>query len=142
MFKSLKKISSWSEQEVLLLIDLYKERVKTLRELADQLLLLHDGPQEFDQKALKKWTTPETAIHLEKLIDLLNTTKPFTEQSLADAIKALCSDLGIKLVALAQPIRIALTGTSASPGIFALLAIMGKEESVSRIAALREYLSS
>ena len=49
-----------------LLIDLYKERVKTLKELAHQLLVLHNGPRDFDDKAMKKWIKPETKEHLDR----------------------------------------------------------------------------
>jgi len=58
----------------------------------------------------------------------------------SNAIKGLCKQLEIKLVALAQPIRIALTGTSASPGIFALLELVGKQESIKRLTALANQL--
>jgi len=137
-----KLCSRWGQEELVQLADLYKERVKTLKELADHLIVVHDGPSLFNQKALTKWCTPETPNHLTHLLEMLNGLETFREQNLADGIKALCTDLGIKLVALAQPIRIALTGTSASPGIFALLALVGKQESVIRVSKLREHLSA
>lgn len=132
----LKQLSSWSEAQVLTLIDLCKDRVKTLGQLKEQLVLLYNGPQQYDQAALKKWIKPETKQLLEKLSKRLESIEPFQNENLSLAIKELCSELNIKLVALAQPIRIALTGTSASPGVFALLEVVGKQESIDRVAKL------
>ena len=140
--KLMNKLSNWTSAQRATLIDLYKERVKTLKDLAQQLLVLHNGPRDFDDKAIKKWIKPETKEHLERLVAVLEKTESFTHDDLAHAIKALCKDLSIKLVALAQPIRIALTGTSASPGIFVLLEIVGKKEVVNRLTALSNRLSA
>ncbi len=135
------KLAPWTETQIIQLVDLYKERVKTLRELAQQLLVLHVGPDSFDEAALLEWIKPETKLHLQKLIELLQSQKSFAHDQLCDALKALCKDLGIKLVALAQPIRLALTGTSASPGIFVLLEVVGQHESVKRVTRLLHYIS-
>ena len=137
-----KKLTGWTEEQILTLIGLYKDRVKTLDEMIGQLVLLHNGPQKFDIDAVQKWVKPETSQHLKKLIDLFGDIDQFSEKNLSEQIKVLCKLLGIKLVALAQPIRIALTGTSASPGIFALLSIVGKQTSLDRLNGLLEYLST
>ena len=134
------KLSSWEQENILQLIGLYKDRVKTLKELADHLVLVHDGPQVFDPASVKKWITPETKKYLEELLKTVESVESFSESNVSNAIKGLCKQLEIKLVALAQPIRIALTGTSASPGIFALLALVGKQESVKRLSALMEHI--
>jgi len=64
------KLSGWQYDKILKLIGLYKERVKTLKELAGQLILVHDGPREFDQASVKKWIKPETKKYLEELKNL------------------------------------------------------------------------
>jgi len=137
----LTELSSWTEQQVLDLIDLYKDRVKTLGQLKEQLVLLYNGCAEYDKAAMEKWIKPETKQFLQKLFDLLETIEPFQKENLSSAVKALCSELNIKLVALAQPIRIALTGTSASPGVFALLELVGRQESIDRVTKLIKQLN-
>jgi len=134
------KFKSWNENKILRLIDLYKERSKTLKELVDHLILLYNGPTEFDKDAVEKWIQEKTPEHVKALIDLLNANDDFTHDVLAQSIKNLCKEFGIKLVALAQPIRIALTGGSASPGVFELLEIVGKGESVKRLKNLLEKI--
>jgi len=136
----LEKLKNWDEKQLVALIDLYKDRVKTLSELKNNLVLLHDGPQQYDDVSIDKWVNQETKAHLENLRTVLEETEPFESKNLSLAVKALCKQLNIKLVALAQPIRIALTGTSASPGVFALLEFVGKQESMRRITALLEQL--
>jgi len=128
--------SLWGQDTILRLIDLYKERSKTVKELIDHLILLYNGPDAFDKDAVERWIKPETQTYLEKLIELLESQNDFTHDVLAQSIKSLCKELGIKLVALAQPIRIALTGGSASPGVFELLEVIGKDKSVERLKNL------
>jgi len=129
--------NAWGEAKLFKLLDLYKERVKTLKELVESLELLYNGPTEYDQKALEKWVTADTKKYVTALIECLEkiTQEDFTHDMLAQQVKALSKELGIKLVALAQPIRISLTGSSASPGVFELLEIVGKQESIQRLRA-------
>lgn len=127
-------MGTWSQEQRYGLIDLYKERVKTVRELAYTLSALHAGPATYDEHAVAAVVTPETAAYLEQLLSVLSQAKDFSHDSLAALIKELCKALSIKLVALAQPIRIALTGTSASPGVFELLSLLGKETSMQRLS--------
>jgi glutamyl-tRNA synthetase len=135
-----KKLSSWDRLTVLGIIGLYKDRVKTLQELAQELVLLHDGPTEYATSDLAHWVTSETAEQLVHLMEALENVHDFTLEPIQSAVKETAAALGIKLVALAQPLRIALLGKSTSPGIFELLAILGKSESLSRMQALVHFL--
>lgn len=152
---------NWDSAKILRLIDLYKERVKTLQELIDSLNLLYSGPcacqqdkiQDnsasafgvksfgYDQEAITAWVTSDTRNYVAALIELLQKQEDFTHDNLVSVIKALSKELGIKLVLLAQPIRISLIGTSASPGIFDLLEILGKTESINRLNKFGEFIS-
>jgi len=126
-------LPNFSDAHILKLLGLYKGRTKTLQELFDSLVLLHNGPTEYDQQAVDRWIGVQTKEYLQTLIQTFEKVEDFTHDVLAQDIKKLCKDLGIKLVALAQPIRISLVGSSASPGVFELLEIIGKQESVQRI---------
>jgi len=132
------KFPGWSSEYILRLIDLYKERTKTLQDLIASLELLHQGPEDYDKAAVEKWVHEKTDEHITKLVEMLEAQEIFEHDQLAESIKVLCKDMGIKLVALAQPIRLSLTGTSASPGVFELLGIVGKKESIDR---LKKFLS-
>ena len=75
-----------------------------------------------------------------KALQLLMALSEFSLSEVSTTLKALCDEELIKLVALAQPLRIALTGGTTSPGVFELLAVLGKEESCVRIQGLLNFL--
>lgn len=128
-----KHYAQWSRQQLLSAIAVYKARVKTVAELTAVLKNLHDGPIAYDPTAVSEWINEHTKGHLVRLNGILSVQDNVTHDSLVAVVKGLCKELNIKLVALAQPIRIALTGTNAGPGVFELLALLGKETSIERI---------
>lgn len=136
LFKEL----TWNDEQIYAAIALYKDRVKTLHELAQELLVLHGPAIAYNQEDCAQHITPQTVHYLRDLIKILACQEPFTVDLVAEQIKALAKTLGIKLVQLAQPTRIALVGKSSSPGIFELLTFLGKDESVRRIQALIDHI--
>lgn len=134
------KIKGWNMDQILALIDLYKQRVKTVRELVDELCTLYKGPEQYNSSFLEQWITPESCQYLQLLIDRLEQQEYFSVDALSLLIKSLCKELSIKLVKVAQPIRIALTGVGTSPGIFELLSILGKDESITRLQMFVTFL--
>ena len=112
-----------------------KERAKTLVELADSAAFLaHPVPLPFEQKAAVL-LTPESRRMLTDLGAALAAT-PFTPEALDAALRAFADRTGQKLGQVAQPLRAAVTGRTASPGIEATLAALGRDETLSRIAAV------
>lgn len=136
------KFPRWDTSIILKLVGLYKERVKTLKELVTALQVLHDGPREYHKAAVEEWATQETSEHLHHIVKQLSEDAVYNADHISTMIKHYAKRTSLKLVALAQPIRIALTGDSASPGIFELLELLGKDESIKRINALIEYIKS
>ncbi len=130
------QLSSWDAAQIQQAIALYQERVATLVQLADNLRIVHDGPNSWDQQAVAKWVGPDTAAHLHTLCQMLELADDFTVDIVSETVKKLAANLGVKLVTLAQPIRIALIGSAAGPGVFALVALVGKTETLRRIRAL------
>ncbi|HBR70179.1 TPA: glutamate--tRNA ligase [Candidatus Dependentiae bacterium] len=132
----LNKLDAWSSEQIVALIDLYKERVMTVRELYDALIALYNKPAVYNHEAVQQWINEDAKINLSLLIELLKNLTEWHEASLESTIKQFVKNREIKLASIAQPIRIALTGNITSPGIFHLLTILGKKESFSRIEAL------
>lgn len=108
-----------------------KQRAKTIIELV-QNSEFYIEPKEYDDKALKL-VTPESQKLAHKILLKLKNVEIFTEASLEEEMRAIAEVLGEKLGNLAQPLRIALTGSTVSPSIFQIMAILGKEESLRRI---------
>jgi glutamyl-tRNA synthetase len=110
-----------------------KERAKTLVELADgAYFLLATRPLDLDEKA-KKLLTPDARAVLKGVGKALEATD-WSPQALDAATRTYAEQAGLKLGAVAQPLRAALTGRSTSPGIFDVLVVLGRAESLGRIA--------
>jgi glutamyl-tRNA synthetase len=117
------------------LIPALKERAKTLVELADSAAFLaHPTPLPIEPKAAAL-LTPEARQMLRDLAAAL-AESGFTPEALDATLRAFAEHTGRKLGQVAQPLRVALTGSTASPGIDATLAALGRAETLSRIAAI------
>ena len=112
-----------------------KERAKTLVELADAAAFLaRPLPLPMEPKAAAL-LTPEARLMLRDVAGALAATE-FTPPAIDAALRAFAESSGRKLGQVAQPLRAALTGSTASPGIDATLAALGKEEALARLAAV------
>ena len=131
---------SWNTDTIKAVIALYKERVKTLKMLAQEVMLVHNGARERDHDDMQKWITADTAQHLDTAIEAFEKQELFTHDDCAALAKELAATLGIKLVTLLQPIRLALLGKASGPGVFDLLTVIGKVETIDRLKALRASL--
>jgi glutamyl-tRNA synthetase len=88
-----------------------------------------------DEKAKTKHLTPDVAPLLAELAGRLKATDPFTHDEIEEVFNALVAEKAIKLGKLAQPVRVALTGGTVSPGIFDVIEVMGKDKTIKRIEA-------
>jgi glutamyl-tRNA synthetase len=88
-----------------------------------------------DEKAKTKHLTLEVAPLLTELAEKLKTLEPFTHDVLEKTFNEIVTAKGLKLGKLAQPVRVALTGGTVSPGIFDVIEVMGRDKVVSRIVA-------
>lgn len=127
------ELNGWSEEQILGLIDLYKQRTRTLNELADELKSVHDGSTPYAIEDISAWVTPDTQKHLEAVADALENLSSFTPAQVNDAVKQVSKQFELKMVNLAQPLRIALIHKTAGPSVFEMLVIFGKDECVKRI---------
>src|SRR5580704_11282864 len=110
-----------------------KERAKTLVDLIDgAYFLLADRPLHLDDKA-SALLTPESRTMLREIAGKLGDVEPWTAEATEQAVRTFAEQRGIKLGAVAQPMRGALTGRTTSPGIFEVLAVLGKAESLARL---------
>jgi glutamyl-tRNA synthetase len=110
-----------------------KERAKTLIELLDNAdYLFAERPLALDPAAEKLVGDTGRKV-LADLLPKLQALEPWTPAALDDAVRAYAEEAGLKLGKVAQPLRAALTGRTTSPGIFDVLDVLGREESIARI---------
>jgi glutamyl-tRNA synthetase len=111
-----------------------KERAKTLVELLDGAAFLFAArPLAMDAKA-DEILARSGRLHLRNLLPRMTAVSEWTAASAEGIVRAYAEEQGAKLGNVAQPLRAALTGRSTSPGIFDVLAVLGREESLGRIA--------
>ncbi len=122
------------------LIDLYRERCKTVAEFPEQTSFFFSDEIEFNEKAVKKFLQKEPQPGKKSAGELLSETRDvlaaldnFNAKEMEPAMEALIKRNDIGFGKIAQPIRVALTGNSVSAGILETLELLGKEKSVARI---------
>ncbi|HSG35170.1 MAG TPA: glutamate--tRNA ligase [Sphingomonadaceae bacterium] len=112
-----------------------KLRARDMNELAaGAAFLFKTRPLELEDDA-KALLTADARALLSRISALLATQNDWTSEPLEASLKAMAEELGLGLGKLAQPLRAALTGQTTSPGIFDVLVLLGKEESLARIDA-------
>jgi glutamyl-tRNA synthetase len=109
------------------------ERAKTLRELAASLRYYVLEYVEVEPKAREKFLNEKHLGNLKEAAQALREVEDFTASELEAAFRAMMDRLGVKLGALAQPVRVAVTGRTESPGIFEVLEVLGKEKTLKRM---------
>jgi glutamyl-tRNA synthetase len=114
-------------------IDTLKERSKTLVELANSLRYYIAEEVEYEEKARKKFLNEQSRELLLELKEGLQAMTDFTEQDIENLFRNIVEKRDLKLGKLAQPVRVALTGGTQSPGIFEVLDVMGREKAIKRL---------
>jgi glutamyl-tRNA synthetase len=128
------KLNDTTRAQLLQAMPDLKQRAKTLVELIDSsYFIFADRPLSIEPKAAAL-LTPETRELLGRLRNALETVSPWTAEATEAATRAFAEANNLKLGAVAQPLRVALTGRTTSPGIFDVLAVLGREECLARLA--------
>jgi glutamyl-tRNA synthetase len=121
-------------------IETLHARSKTLEEMAENALFYFVDDIGYEEKAAKKFLKPAVLEALRLLIDQFEILDNFSEENLESAFKAVMDQTGLKLGKIAQPVRVALTGKTASPGIFEVSALLGQDKVISRLKKAIRYI--
>ncbi|MBW2704064.1 MAG: glutamate--tRNA ligase [Deltaproteobacteria bacterium] len=115
-------------------VETLKPRAKTLVDMAEQALFYYQAPTEYDPKAVKKWWKANAAEILVQLREMVSKADLDDGEAVEENLRKLADALVEgKLGKVAQPLRVAISGSSATPSLFAVLGILGKEETLQRI---------
>ena len=120
--------------------EIAQEKAQTLEEVWPLIRFLFEPPVE-DEKAWNKVMNEGTGSVLEAVADALEGVDPFGPERIEPALAPLLDRFDLKPGKLYQPIRVAITGTSISPGIFESLSALGRERSLERIRAAAKRLT-
>ena len=117
-----------------------RERNKTLVEMAESSVYFYRDFHSYDEKAAKKHFTTESAVLLQDLHDALAALTGWEKEAIHAAIEQLAQDAQVKMGAVAQPLRVAVTGSSVSPPIDVTLKLLGKTKTLQRITRAVEFI--
>lgn len=120
------------------LLDMLRERAKSLHDIISGAQVLLNDPKEYDQKAIDKFLNVINLTYLEKYANVLENQKKAHE--FEEFTNKFLEENELKLKDLAQAIRIALTGSSVSPSIFEVLEFLGVQKCKLRVENLLKYM--
>jgi glutamyl-tRNA synthetase len=141
----LRRLGTDSDDERLLegVIVSQRERAKTLKEMAENSRFFFTDDIRMDPKAVAKHLAAEGLASLAKVRARLAALSEWSAAAINGTLNALAAELQVGLGKIAQPVRVAVTGTAVSPPIDATLALLGRERALARLdAALRAPGSS
>ncbi|HIJ60377.1 MAG TPA: glutamate--tRNA ligase, partial [Nitrospirae bacterium] len=118
------------------LIILLQERAKTLLEMSKSIKIYIEDNYQIDEKARQKFLNPQGIANLTEMVQELDKLLPFTAESIGSLFKEFSETRGIKLKDIAQTVRVALTGSTASPGLFEIIELLGKERTLKRLKSV------
>src|SRR5215217_3869953 len=130
-----------SDEWLTRLVVLVKERAKTLVEMVEWVKPYFGQAVPLEDDIAKKLLTPDIAPVLAKLVERFKAFPAFSKQEWEDSFKQLVQETGMKMGQLAQPVRVALTGRSASPGLFDVMEVLGSERTILRLRQAIERAS-
>jgi glutamyl-tRNA synthetase len=133
-----------TSQHIEAIIPSLRERSKTLVEMAHASEFFFKDNLDFDEKAKNKFLKPEVVPLLEMVITALSNLNDFTEKEaeIESIIKSIVEKEGLKLGKLAQPIRVALTGKTVSPGIYDVIILLGRTRTLKRLNEAVDFIKT
>lgn len=118
-------------------------RVKTLKELADAADFYFAEEIKYEEQSAKKFLVPDVVKYLEAMAAALPAAQNFdSKEGVEEFLKNFIAVHNVKFKVIAQPVRVALTGRTVSPGIDEVMATLGKERVLKRIKAAIAYIAS
>jgi glutamyl-tRNA synthetase len=122
------------------IVEISREKMQTLADFWPLAGALVERPSDYQDKAWQQWGR---STDWPALLDLLaSVSEPWDVENIESVLRRHVDDLGVKPKEVYQPIRVALTGTTVSPGIFESLWALGREESLSRVEKAQQRAQS
>ncbi|MEJ2454597.1 MAG: glutamate--tRNA ligase [Candidatus Thiodiazotropha sp.] len=118
----------------------HQERARSLVEMAEMVAFCYKDYEDFDEVAAKKHLRGVAREPLERLRAVLESLGEWTEESLHAAVQQVADELELKMGKVAQPLRVAVVGRAASPGIDVTLRLVGKSATLRRIDRALDYI--
>jgi len=124
-------------------IEISRDRAKTLDELADNIAFFFKDVTAYEEKGVRKhFKKPNAAELLEKGADALEKVEKFDHDNTEQAFRNLTDSMGVKAAELIHPTRLAITGKTVGPGLFEIIVQLGKQKTVERMRKAAEWIKA
>ncbi len=117
-----------------------RERAQTLEQMAEKTACLYQDIREYDPQAVKKYIRPDSAKLLRQIHREFAAIDNWNEENINQAMRSVLVRADIKLASLAQPIRIALSGSAATPPIDVTVKLVGRQRTLERIEKAVKFI--
>lgn len=142
LFKTLLKSKDIeSNLDIDRIVDLIKERATFTTDLWDQGSFFFETPTSYDEKAAKKAFKEETSNYLSTVNNILDKIEDFSPETIKEAVRGWITSEKIGFGNIMMPLRLSIVGEMKGPDVFDILAVLGKGESMKRIANAINYIS-
>ncbi|MFI5322199.1 MAG: glutamate--tRNA ligase [Thermodesulfobacteriota bacterium] len=121
------------DKKLVMIVKELGPRAKTLLDITDSLDYFYADKIEYEVKAADKFLTPGILDVIIDLTEKLSNLRSFTADEIKKVFEGIMEERELKLGIIAQPVRVALTGGTVSPGIFEVMEILGKDEVIKRL---------
>lgn len=124
------------------IVDVQRHRAKTLVEMAEKSLFIYRAVEAYAPRAAKQHLRGVALPVLKRLHECLGELGAWSVESTQAAVESAADELGLKMGKVAQPLRVAVTGEAASPGIGQTLALIGREKTLRRLDRAVEFVNA
>lgn len=131
---------NYSSEYILKVIKLLKERTSFLSDFWETGSYFFKAPENYDEKAAKKAWKDDTSEIMEQVVEILEKTEDFSAENVQKKVKSWITSEGIGFGKVMQPFRLSLVGAMQGPDVFEIVALIGKEEAISRIKKAQQEL--
>ncbi|MFH1406782.1 MAG: glutamate--tRNA ligase [Candidatus Omnitrophota bacterium] len=126
----------YDKEYLLKIISLFQPRIKLVDDLLEDAAFFFEDKLTYDEAAVAaQFKKPGTKEKLSKFKEKIAAVENYDEKSLEEATRALAGEMKIKAAELIHPTRVALSGKSVGPGLFEMMALLGKERTLARLDA-------
>ncbi len=126
-------VEQFDKPELPFVVKTLQERARTMLEMADGAVFYYKSDFDYDTQAAEKFFKPETLPVYEAVVGKLEKLGDCSHDGIEAMFKDICGEMGVKMGQVGPPVRVALCGGTASPGIYEVIEVLGKEETIKRV---------
>ena len=135
-------ISTDSGPDLSDLISVQKDRIETVKDLAEQSTFFYEDFKKYDEKMAEKYLQPVLLKPFKVLYEEFDNNTSWDNENIKSILNKLAEEFDIKIGKLAQPLRVAITGKNVSPGIYDTVRLLGREKTLKRLNNAIKFIES